>query len=103
MDGINDAIWDSAKNEFIEKVKSFNYQSDDETKLSTKEEVGVINDVQSSVIDYMKQVGRDVKISEISSYIGLSIASTSRIMRQLIHRGIVIPLGSSKYCNYRLA
>lgn len=103
LDGINDAIWDSAKNEFIEKVKSFNYQSDDETKLSTKEEVGVINDVQSSVIDYMKQVGRDVKMSEISSYTGLPIASTIRIMRQLIHRGIVIPLGSSKYCNYRLA
>ncbi len=102
LDGINDAIWDSAKNEFIEKVKSFNYQSDDETKLSTKEEVGVLNDVQSSVIEYMKQVGRDVKMSEISSYIGLSIAATSRIIRQLIHSGVIVPVGSSKYGKYRL-
>lgn len=102
LDGINDAIWDSAKNEFIEKVKSFNYQSDDETKLSTKEEVGVINDVQSSVIEYMKQVGRDVKMSEISSYIGISIAATSRIIRQLIHSGVIVHVGSSKYGKYRL-
>lgn len=105
LDGINDAIWDSAKSEFIEKVQSFNYQSNEnnEKKLSTKEENGALSDELISVIDYMKQVGRDVKMSEISSYISLPIASTSRIMRQLIHRGIVIPLGSSKYCNYRLA
>lgn len=104
LDGINDAIWDSAKNEFVEKVKSFDYQSDDnETTLSAKEDVGVLNDSQKSVIEYMKQVGRDVKMSEISSYMGLSMASTSRIIRQLALRGVIVSIGTPKYCKYRLA
>lgn len=104
LDGINDAIWESAKNEFVEKVKSFDYQSEDnETTLSAKEDVGVLNDSQRSVIEYMKQVGGDVKMSEISSYMSLSMASTSRIIRQLALRGVIVSIGTPKYCKYRLA
>lgn len=104
LDGINDAIWETTKKEFIEKVQSFSYQNSDnkECEPSLKEEHSVPNDAASFIIDYMKQVGRDVKISEISSYIGLSISSTSRIIRQLIHSGVIVPVGSSKYGKYRL-
>ena len=72
LDNINDAIWETTKNEFIEKVQSFSYQNNDnkESEPSSKEEHGVPNDYASFVIDYMKQAGRDVKMSEISSYIG---------------------------------
>ena len=38
-----------------------------ESEPSSKEEHGVPNDYASFVIDYMKQAGRDVKMSEISS------------------------------------
>lgn len=104
LDNINDAIWETTKNEFIEKVQSFSYQNNGNkvSEPSSKEEYGVQNDDASFVIDYMKQVGRDVKMSEISSYIGLSMASTSRIIRQLIHSGVIVPVGSSKYGKYRL-
>lgn len=105
LDNINDAIWETTKNEFIEKVQSFSYQNNDnkESEPSSKEEHGVPNDYASFVIDYMKQAGRDVKMSEISSYIGLSIASTSRIIRQLVLSGVIVANGTPKYCKYRLA
>lgn len=108
LDPTSDAVWDSTKKDFIDRVKAFSYddiRSDREilsNKLGMSVSTSNVNSPESLIIEYMKQKERDVKMSEISANTGLSIALTLRTLRKLINCKVVIPLGDAKYGKYRL-
>ena len=104
LNKIQDAIWESTKKEFVEKVKSFQYdqQNKKDSPLQNTRPNFTFNDDESLIIGYLKQVGKEVKMSDISSNIGLTMALTLKLIRQLINKGIIEPTGSSKYAKYKL-
>lgn len=50
----------------------------------------------------MKEVGKAVRMSEISAYTGLPINVTLRKLRELVNSHIIIPVGDAKYGKYKL-
>lgn len=104
LNKIQDAIWESTKKEFVEKVKSFQYdqQNKKDSLLQNTRPNFTFNDDESLIIGYLKQVGKEVKMSDISSNTGLTMALTLKLIRQLINKGIIEPTGSSKYAKYKL-
>lgn len=109
LEPISDAVWDSTKMNFIDRVKAFSYgdiHSDREilsNKLGMSVSTSDVNSPKSLIVGYMKQIERDVKMSEISANTGLSMGLTLRTLRKLIDCKVVIPLGDAKYGKYRLA
>lgn len=92
------------KKEFVEKVKSFQYdqQNKKDSPLQNTRPNFTFNDDESLIIGYLKQVRKEVKMSDISSNTGLTMALTLKLIRQLINKGIIEPTGSSKYAKYKL-
>lgn len=105
LDMIPDAVWESVKREFVEKVKSFRYQR--EKSDIGKKQISVVKqaftDNENLVIGYLKQEGKEMRMSDISANIGLPIHTTLRIIRKLIDEKIIVPIGAEKYGKYRLA
>lgn len=104
LNKIPDAVWESTKKEFVEKVKSFQYGNLNQKDSSFQNAMPNLTfaNNESLIIGYLKQVGKEVKMSDISSNTGLTMASTLKLMRQLINKGIVEPTGPSKYAKYKL-
>ncbi len=105
LNSIPDAVWESAKKEFIEKVKSFKYDNQDNKDVSVQGMIQnlTFDDNENLIIGYLKRVGKEVKMNEISSNTGLPMALTLKLMRLLVNKGVVKPTGSSKYAKYKLA
>lgn len=108
LEPISDAVWDSTKKDFIDRVKAFSY---DDIRLDTENlsnQFGMsvsANDIdspESLIIGYLKNIGRDVKMSEISANTGLPMGVTLRTLHELVNSKVVISLGNPKYGKYRL-
>lgn len=105
LDDIPDAVWETTKNEFIEKVKSLQYEALDEEPVKASIQKYVLDDADESesiIMEYMKNAGKDVRMNEISADTGLSVGQTRRVVLKLIQAGKIQRIGHVKYGKFRL-
>lgn len=105
LDDIPDAVWETTKNEFVEKVKSLQYEAKDEEPVKVSMQKNVPNDAdgnESIVMEYMKNAGKDVRMNEISANTGFSMNLTHRTVRNLMQEKKIQRVGHVKYGKFRL-
>ena len=103
---IPDAIWETTKKDFIDKVKSINYNKVVNNNVETikdtapKNEDGI--DAKKTILNYMEQEEREVKLNEILSNTKLPMEILQNLMRQLMNDGLIVSIGSNRYLKYKI-